>query len=229
MRDENIPDVRTSYDRVADEYVTRIAGELAHKPLDRRLLEAFAGRVRAVGPVYDLGCGPGHVALYLRDRGVDVAGIDLSSAMVEAARRRNPGIEFTQGDMRSLPLGDESLAGVVAFYSLIHVPKPEVGTALAEMSRVLRPGGLACLAFHVGDSTVHLDEWWGRPVSLDFVFFRTDEMTGLLTEAGFRVLESVEREPYPDVEYPSRRAYLLAEKPQGSGALCGAIRTRPLA
>jgi hypothetical protein len=83
------------------------------------------------------------------------------------------------------------------------------------MRRVLQPGSLVLLAFHIDDTVLHLDEWWGQRVSLDFVFFRTEEMAGFLREAGFRVVESVERDPYPGVEHPSRRAYLLAEKPRG--------------
>ena len=142
-------------------------------------------------------------------------GIDLSPVMVEAAQRLNPGIEFTQGDMRSLPIADGAWGGIVAFYSIIHIPRPEVVTALLEMKRVLRPGGLVLLAFHIGADAVHLDEWWGQRVSLDFIFFRTEEMSGFFREAGFQIVEIVEREPYPDVEHPSRRAYLLAEKPRG--------------
>lgn len=214
MSDGEPSDVRASYDRVADEYVARIAGELEHKPLDRQLLDAFAERVR-VGFVCDLGCGPGHVARYLHERGVVVTGIDLSPLLVEAARRLNPPIEFVQGDMRALPIRDEVLGGIVAFYSLIHFPRLKVVAALLEMRRVLQPGGLVLLAFHVGDTVLHLDEWWGQRVSLDFVFFRTEEMAGFLREAGFQVVESVERDPYPGVEHPSQRAYLLAEKPRG--------------
>ncbi|QJW97715.1 class I SAM-dependent methyltransferase [Frigoriglobus tundricola] len=213
MHDGTHENVQTSYDRVADEYALRIAGELDHKPLDRQLLEAFADRVRAIGPVCDLGCGPGHVTAYLHARGVPVTGTDLSPAMVEVARRRNPGIEFAQGDMRARPVASNSLGGIVAFYSVIHLARPDVVAALSEMHRVLRPGGLLLLSFHIGDHTLHLDEWWGRPVSLDFTFFRADEMTGYVETTGFRILERVEREPYPDVEHPSRRAYLLAEKP----------------
>jgi hypothetical protein len=70
------------------------------------------------------------------------------------------------------------------------------------------------MAFHIGDDVVHLDEWWGQQVSVDFVCFRPEEMTGFLTEAGFDVREIVEREPYLGVEHPSRRAYIFAEKPQ---------------
>lgn len=205
--------VRASYDRVAEDYAARIADELGRKPADRRILDDFAARVRGLGPVCDVGCGPGHVARHLRGRGVQVAGIDLSPAMVEVARRRNPGIEFAAGDMRSLPIADGALGGIVAFYSVIHLERGDVVAVLAEMARSLRPGGLLLLAFHVGDDVLHLDEWWGQPVSVDFVFFQPGEMAGFLEAAGFRVEECIEREPYPGVEHPSRRAYLLAEKP----------------
>ncbi|MDG3008066.1 class I SAM-dependent methyltransferase [Paludisphaera mucosa] len=217
MQDAQSDDVQASYDLVAEEYVARIFGELEHKPLDRELLDRFAARVRGLGPVCDLGCGPGHVARHLHEQGGQVFGVDLSHAMVEAARRLNPEVEFLQGDMRSLPIEDGALGGVAAFYSIIHIPRPEVVAVLGEVGRVLRPGGLLFLAFHIGDDHVRLDEWWGRPVSVDFHFFQAEEMRGLLKEAGFEVMESVEREPYPDVEHPSRRAYLLAEKPRATG------------
>ena len=81
---------RASYDLVADEYGRRIFDELQHKPLDRQLLDRFAESVRDVGPACDMGCGPGHVARYLHERGVRVCGVDLSPAMVEQARRLTP-------------------------------------------------------------------------------------------------------------------------------------------
>ena len=76
-------DYQTSYDQVADQYVRRIFDELQHKPLDRQLLDRFAASVRDVGPACDMGCGPGHVARYLHEHGVQVCGVDLSPAMVE--------------------------------------------------------------------------------------------------------------------------------------------------
>jgi SAM-dependent methyltransferase len=212
MSDPTGDDLRTSYDRVAHEYARRLADELEHKPLDRRLLDRFAGAVRGVGPACDLGCGPGQVARYLHERGVPVVGVDLSPVMVEEARRRNEGIDFRVGDLRSLEFEEGAFAGVVAFYSLIHVPRPEVGVALGEMWRVLRPGGLLLLAFHVGDETVHRDEWWGEPVSVDFHFYRTAAMVPLVRAAGLDVVDVVERGPFPEVEYPSRRAYIFARR-----------------
>ncbi len=207
-------DIQNGYDRVAAEYARRIFGELEHKPLDRQLLDRFALRVQRLGPVCDLGCGPGHVARYLHEREVQVIGLDLSAEMVEQARRLNPGIAFRQGNMLALDLDDGAWGGIVAFYSIIHFSRTDRTVALAEMNRVLRPGGLLLMAFHVGDQPVHLDEWWGQPVSMDFLFFSPIEISDSLRAGGFAIEETVEREPYPDVEHPSRRAYILARKPE---------------
>ena len=210
---EDASRTRESYDELAATYTERIFTELAGKPLDRHLLNRLAEDVRGHGLVADLGCGPGHVARYLHDQGVRMLGIDLSPRMIDSARQRSPDIEFRVGDMRALDLPDGALAGIVAFYSLIHIGEPEMGATLRELRRVLAPGGLLLVAFHIGEETVHRDELWGHPVSLDFRFLMPSPMVARLIEAGFAVLERVEREPYPEVEHPSRRCYLLARSP----------------
>lgn len=213
MDPEKLASLKAGYNKVAGHYVERIFSELDHKPLDRLLLDQFAESVGRSGRVCDLGCGPGHVTNYVHRRGVNVFGIDLSSAMVDQARQLCPGIEFKTGNMLSLELEPESLAGIIAFYSIIHVPRDEVVTALCEMKRVLEPGGRLLLAFHIGDEIMHLDEWWGESVSVDFVFFQPEEMRNYLELAGLEIEEIVEREPYKDVEHQSRRAYIFSRKP----------------
>ncbi len=194
-----------SYDAVADEYVQRISDELKGKPLDCELLDRFAARVR------DVGCGPGHVSRYLYERGVQVCGVDLSSQMVKHAKSLNPDIEFFQGDMNSLDVPDREYVGIIAFYSIIHISRGQVVEIMREFKRVLRPGGVLLLSFHIGDEVVHVDEWWGHVVSLDFTFFQSEEMVTYIEAAGFKVDELVEREPYaPDVEHQSRRSYIFA-------------------
>ena len=81
-----------------------------------------------------------------------------------------------------------------------------------ESSYDLRPGGLLLLAFHIGEPVLHLDEWWGKKVSSDFVFFRPEEMRGYLESVRFEIEEMVEQEPYPNVEHQSRRAYVFATR-----------------
>lgn len=211
MSDQTTHDPRTSYDVVADDYTARIAAELQHKPFDRLLLDEFAEQVRDLGWVADVGCGPGHIARYLHDRGVRVVGVDLSPRMIECAQTLHPTIQFQQADMEALPVPNETWAGIAAFYSIIHVPRDRVVATLREFRRVLRPRGLLLLAFHLGTDVVHLDEWWGHQVSVDFVFFRSDEVERYLTAAGFEVERSTERDPYsPEIEHQSRRGYILA-------------------
>lgn len=205
--------LRASYDAVAEEYVRRIGEELNGKPFDRDRLDRFAARLAGQGTVWDLGCGPGHIARYLLDRGVTVAGLDLSPALVAGARKLNPTIPFEQGDFRRLPAPDHGWAGIVAFYSLLHLTRPEVTPTLVEWRRAVKPGGLLLLAVHIGEEIRHLDEWWGHRVNVDFTFFQTAELVGYLEAAGWRVEEVTERDPYPEVEVQTRRVYILAEAP----------------
>ena len=202
--------MQASYDAVAEEYVRRISQELEAKPFDRALLDRFAARLAGQGPVWDLGCGPGHVARYLLDRGVAVAGLDLSAALVACARQLNPTIPFEQGDFRRLPALDHSWAGMVAFYSIVHLPREEVTPTLVEWRRVVRPGGLLLLAVHLGENALNLDEWWGHRVSVDFAFFQTHELVGYLEAAGWHIVETTEQDPYLGVETQTPRVYILA-------------------
>jgi ubiquinone/menaquinone biosynthesis C-methylase UbiE len=204
--------IRACYDAVAPEYAERFADELAHKPLDRELLSRFAAEVGGRGQIYDLGCGPGQTTAFLQACGVNVRGLDLSAELVREARQRHAGIEFEQGDMLALPCADASLAGVVAFYAIVHLSPAGLKRALAEMYRVLQTEGRLLLAFHIGEGSKHVDEFLGHAVSMDFRFFNPQDVEGALIQAGFATVEVIEREPYPEVEYPSRRAYVFANK-----------------
>jgi len=170
------------------------------------------------GHVVELGCGPAHVAAYIASRGVNISGLDLSPQMVEQAHRLFPTVEVVVGDMLALPFADRSLAGVIAFYSIIHFDDDQLVKAFSEMARVLRTGGLVALAFHVGDEVVHRDQWWDMPVVLDFRYLDPDVITGMLGDAGFEIVSSKVRPPYPDVEHQSRRAYMVARKADLTGA-----------
>lgn len=153
------------------------------------------------------------IARYLHRKGVKTLGVDLSPNMVAEAQRLNPEIHFHQGDMLSPPDADNSWGGIAAFYCIIHIPRPQIVHALREMKRVLKPGGVLLVTFHIGTEIKHLDEWWEKPVNLDFAFYQPDEMEAWLKEAGFKLEETLVREPNPEVEVATQRAYLFASKP----------------
>jgi SAM-dependent methyltransferase len=206
---------QAGYDAVAEEYAMRFFDELAAKPLDRAMLDCLVEMTRGLGIIADIGCGPGQIARYLTDHGAKAMGIDLSPEMVKLAQRLSPDIPFHVGDMLALDLDNDSLGGIAAFYSVIHAPPEQLPQVMREFYRVLHPGGLALLAFHIGDEVKHLEEWWEKPVSLDFHFYQPATLARRLEAAGFRIEAKVERAPYVgSVEHPSQRGYLLARKPE---------------
>lgn len=202
MRDD---DLRRGYAPIARAYAEHLVDELAGKPLDRALLTAFA---ETRGRIVDVGCGPGHIAKYLVDHGATVEGIDLSPEMIEEASARFPSLEFRVADMFALPY--EGLAGIVAFYAIVHTR--DLDLLFEEFFRALAPGGRVLLAFHVGNTTNYVDELFGVRTSLEFEFHDPPTVIAALTNAGFTLEARLDRKPYPDVEYPSDRTYLLAAR-----------------
>jgi SAM-dependent methyltransferase len=205
------PDIRSTYDTVARDYAAAFASELAAKPFDRALLDDFVGAAGPDGPIWDVGCGAaGHVTRYLADRGANVVGVDLSPLSVEVARLCQPQLRFDVADMRALPAADSTLAGIVAFYSVIHLPRAEVPAVLAEFGRVLRPGGRLLIAMHGGSGEVDASDWFGHGVEVRASLWSLDELAAAIEAAGFAIRRRLARHPYPD-EHPTKRIYAWAD------------------
>lgn len=203
---------RAAYDIVASDYAELVRTELAAKPLDRAVLAAFAELVQAggSGPVADVGCGPGRVTAFLHTLGVDMSGIDLSPAMVAVARRDHPLLRFDEGVMTTLDRADGSLAGVVAWYSIIHTPPKRLPVVFAEFRRVLAPGGHLLLTFQVGNERRHLEQAYGHAISLDAFRLPPDQVAEMLSHAGLVVCARLVREPGESEK--DQQAFLLARK-----------------
>ncbi|HUK68736.1 MAG TPA: class I SAM-dependent methyltransferase [Streptosporangiaceae bacterium] len=208
---------RRSYDLVADRYSAHVSGELAGKPLDRALLAALA-ELTAGGPVVDVGCGPGHVAAHLAGHGIQIVGLDLSSAMCATALR-DTGLPAVVGDMTALPVPSNAVAGVVCFYALIHLDTAHRMAAYQECARVLRSGGYALVAFHTSDGDVPvggvkaLTDWWGHEIDLTFRFLDPVAEVRAIRAAGLDVIARLDRRPHTGIEHPSERSYLLLRRP----------------
>lgn len=209
MDEQNI---REFYDATAPAYARGYLHELDHKPFDRFLLQRFVSENKGKGPIADLGCGPGHTTKYLSELGIrDLAGIDLSTGMLQQAREHFPGLRFEAGNMLALDAPADNYGAIVALYSIVHFRKKELVTFFAEMYRLLKPGGQLLLSFHIGDEVKTVDELLGVKASADFYFHPVEKIHDLMTAQGFRPIDTMTRYPYPE-EFPNNRAYLLAMK-----------------
>lgn len=104
------------------------------EPIVRDLLDDLPS-----GPVLDAACGTGRHAAHLASAGREVIGVDSSEAMLAHARRRLPEADLRPGELTSLPLEDHSVMGAVCALALSHLP--QIAPAIAELGRVLAPGG----------------------------------------------------------------------------------------
>jgi SAM-dependent methyltransferase len=185
-----LADTRTSYDTVAVNYADQLRDALAGEPYLRAILALFADLIRSAGggPVADVGCGPGRVTAHLHELGIDAFGIDLSPAMIDVARGDHPDLRFEVGSMTDLDLADASVAGLIAFWSLIHVPDDAVPTVFGHFRRALRPGGPLLLGFHVGDeSRLKTQGYGGHPMKVYVHRRQPGQVTAWLRDAGFTV------------------------------------------
>lgn len=208
---ENQKEIIDAYNRLAQAYAEKFCSELDGKPFDRDLLRRFAADVPLGGRVCDLGCGPGHVAEYLRGLGLDAVGVDLSPEMVAEARRRYPLVEYRVGDMAGLEFSDDALGGITAFYSIIHIERDALQDVFREMRRVVRPGGLVLVSFHRGRGFLREENVLDKPVSFRCTLFEPDEVSSVMQKTGFTVRSVDVRKPYA-FEYPTERVYVLAKK-----------------
>ncbi|HEY0454287.1 class I SAM-dependent methyltransferase [Actinophytocola sp.] len=199
-----LTETRNSYDTVAASYADETRDLLDRLIHVRAGVVLFADLVRAIdgGPVADVGCGPGHTTALLRELGADAFGIDLSPAMIEIARREHPGARFEVGSMTDLDLADDSLAGVLAWWSLIHIPDEAVPGVLVQFHRVLRPGGVLAVGFHVGDESK-------ITTSADGHHRQPSRVADWLREAGF----TVEAQHLLNPDEPKPGAILFARRP----------------
>jgi len=210
-------DTRAGYDAIAVDYADRYRDVYAGKPPHRALLGAFAelvtGSGAADGLVADIGSGPGLITAHLDGLGVPVLGIDLSPRMVELARATYPGLRFEVGSMTELAAPDGRFAGIVASYSIIHIPDAVLPSVFAEFHRVLAPGGELLVAFQVGDEPLRFTEAFGHSVALDFHRLRPERIERLLYEAGLFTHTRMVCEPNTASGETTPQAYLMARKP----------------
>jgi ubiquinone/menaquinone biosynthesis C-methylase UbiE len=184
---------------------------MKQKEFDRVFLDEFSSHFTSESVLCDVGCGPGHITRYVFDKGLNIFGIDISEKCVEIARRENPKMRFMTMDMAQLDLADESIDGVISFYSIIHTPKQFQSLLFQEFNRVLKMGGRISMVVKKGNTEGYINELEGYKTSLYFTNFNEDEIRNYLETKGFKVILLETRRPY-DFEIPVDRIYATAIK-----------------
>lgn len=174
--------VRDAYASVADLYIGLFG---TSRQVDADDL-ALIGRHLSIRPgsVLDVGCGPGHITDYLRSVGVDALGVDMVPEFIAHAKATFPAGKYRLGSMRSLDVEDDSIAGILAWYSLIHLPPPDLDVVLGEFRRVMTPTGTLVVGFFDGDQVAAFDH---KVVTA--YRWPVDELSQRLARAGFTEVE----------------------------------------
>ena len=198
--EDHVATARAVYDVAAPRYVEFVGTDISpatEAPIDRSLLVAFVELVKrhTVDRVADVGCGPGRVAAFVAERGLDVVGVDVSQAMLAVARTAHPHIKFEEGQLDALPIDTGVLAGAVCWYSIIYTPPDRLAEAFGELMRVLIPGGYLLLAFQAEGEPVHRADAQGTHLPLTSYGHSVQEVASCLEDTGFKVYTTVLRAP----------------------------------
>ncbi|WP_433757784.1 class I SAM-dependent methyltransferase [Nocardia sp. CA-135398] len=204
----DVAHTRAAYDDIAIRYAEFVKDHLATQPFDRAMLGTFAELVRADGRVADLGCGEGRLTAHLSGLSLNTFGIDLSPELLALARAQYPTLDFDEGSLEHLDIGDATLAGILVWYSIIHLPPERMPAVLAEFHRVLESGGHALLAFFHAPDVQDVEPFDHKVITA--YRWSPDRLAGLAEQAGFTPTARLIREPDPGER--GRQAYLFLVK-----------------
>ena len=214
MNKKYLEEVKLCYNMTADEYSKKFINELDQKPFDRNILDRFSAMIPAKGIIYDFGCGSGQTTKYLYDKNEhSITGLDFSENAVKLALENFPEIKFIVDDMLNSKMNSHSAVGIIAFYAIVHFEYEDIKKVLLEWYRILKSNGHCLFCFHTGEGKVYIKDFLGvNGANAAWHFLDTDKIIKLSEEIGFRVVESVIRYPYKNIEHESKRAYIILEK-----------------
>jgi ubiquinone/menaquinone biosynthesis C-methylase UbiE len=171
-----------AFDRIGEHYDEAFPHKDGQIAAGEWLLERLPSGSR----VLDAGCGTGvPTARQLAGAGHKVTGVDISEEMLRLAHQDVPDAEFHRQDIADTDLGD--FAAVVAFFSLLMLPRAEIPAVLTKINRMLEPEGyfvLGMVEADLDDTPIH---FLGSPVRV--TGYMRDELEALVTAAGFELLD----------------------------------------
>lgn len=195
--------VRDAYSAMSKEYIALFDGGWPEHDEDTALVQRHLTGL--AGPVFDLGCGPGHWTAYLHSWGADVTGLDMVPEFSEHARAMHPGPEFRLGSIAELDVPEHSMAGILSWYSTIHLPPAELDRALTQFRWLLAASGVLVVGFFDSDDDVAA---FDHKVITAYRW-PADAFADRLAKAGFTEVQRVQHQlpERPDRKYAAIAAH----------------------
>lgn len=202
--------VEQGYDRIGGRH--HEWGATARKGEKARYAAIVFDRLPAGARVLELGCGSGSTTTERLAARFRLTGVDLSARQIELIRARIPGATFIRADMASLDFPAASFDAVVAFYSIIHVPRDEHAGLLRRIASWLRPGGLlvATMGAHSTEAGYEQD-WLGA--AMYWSHWDSETNRRLVEQAGLKILAATE-ETAEEHGQPATFLWVVAQKPE---------------
>lgn len=197
-RKDSVENTQAVYDACALKYADRFFRDDVIA-VDAQLFDELRSYLADQGgQVLDLGCGPGLHARYWIEHDFEYTGIDISSKMLDCARKKAGVGEYVQTDMRSLPFDAATFTVVISIGSLTHLDRDGVSKCLAESYRCMTEGGVGLFFFQRGNGSDIRQYPLARHMIVSVHFLDDEEVISLLSQSGFEVLNFTERQPESD-------------------------------
>ena len=205
MEDE-IRSTTKTYDKISQLYANEF-----DKPSDH--IDDFLKLIPIGGGILDAGCGPGVDSDYMQSKGYEVVGVDVSDKMIDLARKKNSKGHFEKADIRELSFKPETFNGILASFSVIHIPKKDLSKTLCDFYKILKYSGIIYLGIQEGKSQeIIIDE----PLKLDEKIFlniiSAEELRQSLKDAGFEILNEFNRSPKSEEELNFNKFIVIGRK-----------------
>ncbi len=158
-------------------------------------IDEFVALLPKGAMVLDAGCGSGRDTKRLSDRGLQVQGIDISTGLLEVAKKSFPDLQFVEGDLRKLPFRNETFDGIWVCASLLHLETVEdVEKAFGELHRILRRGGVVygCVKQQLDNKKTAVVSDAVTKHDRFFQYFTLDEVQKLLVKSNFEVTKTAQ-------------------------------------
>lgn len=196
------------YDKISSAYTAKFSEPSNH-------IDEFLKLIPKGSKILDAGCGPGVDSAYMVSQDFEVVGVDLSDKMLELARKKSPNTRFEKADIRELNFDENSFDGILASYSLIHIPKKDIQNVIKNFLKILKPDGVMCIGIQEGKSEeVFITEPFKPDEKIFVNVISTEELRRLLEEHGFRIVDEFMRkaENTEKLEFNFNKLVLIAKK-----------------